>query len=131
MEGMLTFPEHMVQFFQDAGQRLSLLSVLLPLVNCLSPLRQGEAQQYNKIPLLTGIVCWITPFLAPFHYEKIHLWLFLGSWELANILFHLSLNTVLPQLIISSEESCQVILENINMLSPRNITYLMQYFHGT
>lgn len=130
---MVTFPEHMVQFFQDAGQRLSLLSVppLSPLVNRPSPPRQGEAQQYNKTPLLTGVGCWITPFLAPFHYEKIHLWLFLGSWNMANILFHLSLNTVLPQLIISSKESCQVILENINILSPRDITYLMQHVYGT
>jgi len=128
---MFTFPEHTIRYFQDAGQHLSLLSGLLPLFNCLPPLRQRGDQQCNKISLLTRIGCWIIAFLAPFHYEKIHLWLFFGFWELANIPFHLSLDTILPQLIISSEESCQAILENIYMLSPRNITYLMQHFCGT
>lgn len=54
----------MAQFFQDVGQHLSLLSVLLPLFNFLSPLKHKEAQQYNKI---TEIGCWITLTLAPFH----------------------------------------------------------------
>lgn len=122
---MFTFPENMVQFFQDVGQHLSLLFVLLPLFNFLSSLRHKEAQKYNKFSLLTEIGCWITPILTPFYQKKSHLWLFLGFWKLANILFHLSLNTILPQFIISSKESCQMILENI-----RRITYLMQHFYG-
>lgn len=64
---MFTFPENMAQFFQDVGQHLSLLSVLLPLFNFLSPLKHKEVQQYNKFTLLTEIGCWITPTLASFH----------------------------------------------------------------
>lgn len=67
---MFTFPENMVQFFQDVGQHLSFLFVLLPLFNFLSSLRHKEAQKYNKFSFLTEIGCWITPNLNSLLLEK-------------------------------------------------------------
>lgn len=122
---MFTFPENMVHLFFRREDSICLSCPCYYHYNFLSPLRHKEAQQYKKISLVTETGYWITPTLAPFHQEKSHVWLFLGYWKLTKILFHLSLNTILPQLIISSKESCKVISEKI-----QHITYLMQHFYG-
>lgn len=92
-------------FFQDAGNHLPLLTVLLLFLQLSFTSKMRRSQQYNKF--LTGIGCWITPFLVPSHYATSHLWLFFGSWELANVLLHLSLDTTsvynLQQRILSND----------------------------
>lgn len=98
-------PYGMIFFFQDAGNHLPLLTVLLLFLQLSFTSKMRRSQQYNKF--LTGIGCWITPFLVPSHYATSHLWLFFGSWELANVLLHLSLDTTsvynLQQRILSND----------------------------
>lgn len=126
MEGVFTFPSQWNDFFRMQDSACLSLCAITTLQ--LSPLRQGEAQQYNKIPLLTGINHWIaSPFLLwqdPSMAVPVPWFLGISHYPVSTFTqHHFTTAHNLLRGIVSSD------FRNINLLSPRNTTYQMQHFY--